>query len=186
MDKSQASKLLTNMISHPVGKAQQQQIYNAIMPLEVVTSLPLVGTVKQGIEAMQSGNYDALPALVEKTGAIYALRGKKISEYLARVPKVTDAEIINFLKTMDKSTMANKSANRAYYLQRVDKLLANPNVSSFRQTAAMLGRAFGHDIGEALRPNWRAYMSAPQTATQSTGGKSWLIPALAIGAMFLL
>ena len=186
MDNSQASKILTNMISHPLGNVQQQQIYNAIMPLELITALPLVDTVKQGIEAIQSGNYDVLPELLKKTDAIYEARGQKISEYLARVPNVSDAEVINFLKTMDKSTMAHKSSNKAYYLQRVDKLLANPNVSTFRQTAAMLARAFGHDIGEALRPNWRAHIRAQQTTTQSTGGKSWLIPALAVGALFLL
>ncbi len=181
MDKSQASELLTRIISHPEGKIQQQQIYNAIMPLELITALPLVDAAKLGIEALTNGNYDALPPLVKKADDVYALRGAKISEYLARVPLVTDTEVLNFLKTMDKSTMSNKHANKAYYLQRVEKLLADPNVSTFRQTAAMLARAFGHDIGEALRPNWREYMT-----TQTGGGKGWLLPALAIGALFLL
>ena len=110
--------------------------------------------------------------------------------FASRVPAITNDQIINYLRTMDKSATANKSANRDYYLDRIKKIIADPSHAAFRQMAASYARTFGHDMGEDLHRNWRTEIQGAQTKTAEgkpiTNGSGALLPLLAIGTLFLL
>lgn len=191
MNKEQANVILKEIISHPDMKEQQQIIYNAVMPLKFLKMLPQRVDLGKAVQAFSAGEFDKLKKIAIETNDIMQGREQMLATYISRVPPISDAELIALLKSMDTSKMANPSSNIAYYRQRLTDTINDPSKATFRQTAAMLGRAFGHDIGEILRSNWRSNLKgAPAPINSNVNVKAglpkWVLPALAVGAMFLI
>lgn len=178
------------LLMTPKGFAETKALeYETVLPREFRKSLPDMSTIlKQGIQAFTDKDYAKLPVLYKQQEQVANARRAMVDVFIAKNRPISNQEVAEFLRNMPKDKMASKSQNRAFYLDRVNKVLNKVNDKNFKQLAEGYSNAFGHDMGELLRPDWRANLAQRTTVkTQlKPKGPSWLLPALAIGAMFLI